>query len=325
MKILITGSTGYIGGRLIEYLSKNSPHELHAISRTIPEKMKQMFPNVLFYQIDMLKPDCLLTELCHKVDCIIHLAAANEVQSKNDPVLACDINVTASVRLFEIAKKSKVKRFIYLSTAHVYGSPLVGTLNERTPCYPIHPYAITHKVVEDFVLASHKEKKIEGVVLRLSNTFGAPLLPSVNRWTLLLNDLARNAVQKCKIELKSTGKQYRDFITLSRVCAAIQFFIEIPAMELHDGLFNLGGDNSMRIRDMAQLLSQRCEYVLGYRPEISILIDENGKVESDSHLNYEIKKLTDLAFPAKQDVIGELDKLLLFCIESFREINNEII
>lgn len=312
MKILITGASGYIGGRLVRHLSDNSSHKLYATSRNIPKEMPKLFPDVCFCNIDLLNPGNDLADLCKEVDCIIHLAAANEILSKEDPVFACEMNITASVKLLEVAKKAGVKRFIYLSTAHVYGSPLVGTLNEKTTCNPTHPYAITHKVVEDFVLASHKEKKIEGVVLRLSNSFGAPLLPSVNRWSLLLNDLARNVILLRKVELKSSGEQFRDFITLSRVCSAIQFFCECSETKLQDGLFNLGGEGAMRIKDMAQLLCQRCECVLGYVPELLIPIDDTCD-HLNNHLNYRIDKLKELGFSGKQDLIAEIDELLLFC------------
>jgi UDP-glucose 4-epimerase len=322
MKILVTGATGYIGGRLIQHLSDNSSHQLYATSRKIPKEMIEMFPDVHFCNIDLLKPGSTLTDLCKKVDCIIHLAAANEIQSKDDPVFACDINITASVRLLEIAKKARVKRFIYLSTAHVYGSPLVGTLNEKTPCYPMHPYAMTHKVVEDFVLASHQEQKIEGIVLRLSNSFGAPLLPSVDRWSLLLNELAKNAVKYRKIELKTTGEQYRDFITLTHTCAAIHFFIDCEATQLQDGLFNVGGNNTMCIKDMVLKLVRRCEVVLNYRPEL--IIPQRDSYKEKNVFAYSIEKLENIGFHIEKDIDTELDKLLLFCRNKYKEISHEI-
>ena len=115
-----------------------------------------------------------------------------------------------------VSQKS-VERFIYFSTAHIYGAPLEGTITEKSLPSPVHPYAITHRAAEDYVIAAAKQKRIQGTVLRLSNSFGAPVSPHVNRWTLLANDLCRQAVEKGTITLRSNGCQYRDFICLTDV------------------------------------------------------------------------------------------------------------
>jgi len=70
---------------------------------------------------------------------------------------------------------------------------------------PVHPYAITHHAAEDFVLAAHDEKRLMGYVIRLSNGFGAPAHAGVDRWTLLVNDLCRQAVQTRQLILRSAG------------------------------------------------------------------------------------------------------------------------
>jgi UDP-glucose 4-epimerase len=213
MKILVTGATGYIGGRLIELLAKNKNYTIHGLARHIPDSIKNQFDTVQFHAYDLVNDSSALRDLVYGLDCIIHLAAVNEVVCKKDPVLACQVNTVASLQLLEIAKEQRVKRFVYLSTAHVYGSPLLGDFSEGCACHPRHPYSITHKAVEDFVLTAQHNREIEGIVLRLSNGFGRPSWPSVDRWMLLLNQLARSAVEKRVVEIKSTGS-YRDFITL---------------------------------------------------------------------------------------------------------------
>ena len=316
-KILITGVTGYIGGRLLEYLSCNNSYEICGTSRHIPPALQNKFPQTKFYNIDLLNLGDFSDEFCEQVDCIVHLAAANEIVSAKNPVRAAELNTLASIRLLETAKKCLVSRFIYLSTAHVYGTPLTGHLDESSHCAPTHPYAITHKAAEDFVLAAHKKQELEGVVLRLSNSFGAPLCSSVNRWSLLLNEMSRNIIENGSVIMKSSGKGVRDFITLTDVCRAIEFFIRADINVLDDGLFNLGGNNSMRIIDMVNLLIDRCEYVLGFRPDLikDNKLDYNMAIADN--LYYNTSKISNAGFNLVGDSDKEIDKLLMFCKENF--------
>ncbi|MCH9770701.1 MAG: SDR family oxidoreductase [Gammaproteobacteria bacterium] len=316
-KILITGVSGYIGGRLIEHLYQYSQYEIHATSRHVPTEIKSKFPLATFYDLDISKSSRTLEQLCSVVDCIIHLAAVNEIVSLQDPVKAVEINCVASIRLLELAKKNPRMRFIYLSTAHVYGSPLSGCLTEVSDCNPSHPYSITHKVVEDFVLTYHKKQQISGVVLRLSNSFGAPLLPNVDRWSLLVNDIVRNVIETKRIKMKSDGRAFRDFITLTDVCCAIQFFIDTPRDNLLDGLFNLGGKNTMRVIDMVEIIRNRCRAVFGFTPELNIPEATSVCLDGTEKLVYEMKKLEALGFSLVNNIYEEIDRMLLFCQNAF--------
>ena len=326
MKILITGATGYIGGRLLAYLYANFSFKIYATSKKVPRELIDKYPNITFYDIDLLSLGDVFKDICKNIDCIIHLASANEIVSTEDPVFATELNSVASVRLLEAAKKQGVTRFIYLSTAHVYGSPLLGHLDESTKCKPRHPYAITHKVVEDFVLAAHEKGEIEGVVLRLSNSFGAPLFASVNRWTLLLNNIARNIIEQRRIVMKSSGEDYRDFIALADVCCGIRFFIEVTSTSLQDGLFNLGGENTLRVIEMVMELKKRCVPILGYDPKL--VLPETSAISGNSinKLHFDIGKIKHAGFKLTQNTNKELDDLLVFCRDNFiREEHRESI
>ena len=106
-----------------------------------------------------------------------------------------DFNGVATKRLVEAASRAGVKKFIYLSTAHVYASPLVGTITEQTLPNNSHPYASSHLAGESAVLNADERGVIQGVVMRLSNAYGAPMHKGVNCWMLVVNDLCRQAVQ----------------------------------------------------------------------------------------------------------------------------------
>mgnify|MGYP001810119396 CR=1 FL=1 len=311
--ILITGGLGYVGGRVSKFLAENTDYNLIITDINQKTLKPNWLENGKIVHLDLASEK--INEVCNGVDCIIHLAAINEIESGENPQKALLINSLGSLKLLISAEENNVKRFIYFSTAHVYGSPLVGDIDEEKLTRPVHPYSITHKVAEDFILALHDKKKIEAVVLRMSNSFGAPIDPNVNRWTLLVNDLCRQAVTTKKMVLKSSGLQVRDFIPLNDVCRAIQHFITIPKDKLNDGIFNLGGEKTYSILEMTQLIAERCNVVLGFYPEIKK--EQQTTNDKTEGLKYSINKLRATGFSPMNDFNEEIDNTLVFCNEHF--------
>lgn len=296
--ILVTGASGYLGGRISQHLEANPSLQLRAATR------KDGF--------DLLS-DTSVRTYCEDVHTIIHLAAVNEIESLESPVDALRINGIGTLKLLRAAAAASVRRFIYFSTAHVYGSPLVGHIDERTLTRPNHPYAITHHVAEDFVLSYADQRKLQGLVIRLSNGFGPPANPEVNRWTLVINELCREAVTSKTMTLKTAGFQYRDFITLQDVARMVSHFLDRD--DWADGLFNVGGGQSFRIYDMAVRISERCAGLFGYKPEIKRPATVAG--ESLPPLKFSIDKLLATGFELENNIDDEIDSTLIFCKKHF--------
>lgn len=314
-KILITGGLGYLGGRISQHLSESTDIHLRLGTRdtskyTRPDWLKQGE----MVDVDLFS-NTKLEKLCADTDIIVHLAALNEIDSGKWPDKAIRVNTEGSINLLMAAKKMGVRRFIYFSTAHVYGSPLTGTLSEETLPRAAHPYSISHKAMEDFVLAAHDRNEIEGVVIRLSNGFGVPERAEVDRWTLLVNDLCKQAVVTKKLVLLSAGLQLRDFITLHDVARGVQHFIHMPAQDLGDGIYNLGGEKSVSIIDMTRLVADRCEVTLGYRPEI--ICPDIRPNEVSGVLNYSIDKIKATGFSLAGSFAKEVDATLKLCAVNF--------
>jgi UDP-glucose 4-epimerase len=312
--VLITGGLGYIGGRIATTLVEHTEYHLKIGTRqsgvTLPKSIKRGD----IVSIDMMSDNDLFNA-CKGVKCVIHLAGMNEIDSLFDPERAIIVNSLCTLKLLNAAQLAGVEKFIYFSTAHVYGSPLEGTITEKTITRSIHPYAITHRTAEDFVLAAHDQGKIQGIVLRLSNGFGSPAHKEVDRWTLISNDLCRQAVTVKKLVLKTSGLQKRDFITLFDVGQVVLHFLRVPATDCKDGLFNVGGESSLRIIDLAHLIAERCEKVFGFQPQIfkpEPLIDE-----SSPFLDYRIDKLKETGFILRGDFNKEIDATLIMCDRTF--------
>ncbi len=315
-RILVTGGFGYLGGRLAQYLASQEGNEILLGSRR-QSKPPFWLPQAKVVQTCWDSPQGL-QEVCSGVDCIIHLAGMNAQDCAADPDAAMKVNAVATAHLVQAAFRQKVKRFIYMSTVHVYGSPLGGVITEETKPTSAHPYAISHQAGEDAVLASHQSGEIEGIVIRLSNAYGTPADKDVNCWMLLVNDLCRQAAISGRLVLRSAGLQKRDFIPLHDVVRAIYHFIECPFDKSGDGIFNLGGEATYRVIELAELIADRCEAVLGYRPEIERPDSILG--EGSPRLNYRIDKLKETGFSLNGNIKTEIDATLDFCHKKFKKL-----
>lgn len=323
-RVLITGGLGYVGGRVAQVLAI-AGCEVRLGTRQATATIPDWLPAAESVPLNW-SSRATLKSACEGVNAIVHLAAMNEIYSARDPVGALQANGVATLELLEAAIACGVQRFVYMSTAHVYGSPLHGRIDERTLPRAQHPYAITHKVAEDFVLAAHDLERIEGIVLRLSNAFGAPAHAGIDRWTLVVNDLCRQAVVAGRLQLKSTGLQRRDFITLQDVGGAVQHCVNLDKDALGDGLFNLGGDCVLRIFDMAQQVGERWAEMAGTRLPIERPEPSSSELLNETLVNpliYSSAKLQATGFSLRSAHDEEIDATLRLCLRAFRSTGSK--
>jgi UDP-glucose 4-epimerase len=317
-KILITGGMGYVGGRLAQHLEKDDANSVVITTRKTAEKPLWLL-NSSVMQVGDWRSDEALRAICEGVDVVIHLAGMNATASSADPVGAMDFNGVATARLLRAAIAENVKRIVYFSTAHVYMSPLKGSISESTCPVSKHPYATSHRAAEDVVLYAHQQKQIDGIVIRLSNAFGAPAHAKADCWSLFVNDLCRQAVTQQKMSLVSSGVQRRDFITMEDVCAATAHLLEFDIVQNNNPIFNVGGKWSPTLWEMALQIQSRCTEVLGFTPELSR--NSEKKDEKPADLDYFINALQETGFSPAQRTNIELDGLLMYCKTVFQEKN----
>jgi UDP-glucose 4-epimerase len=313
MRVLVTGGNGFIGGRLCRFLGNDPEFEIFSASRSPVNQAKTGEP-VIAVTSDWNSLESLAA-CCAGMDAVVHLAAMNAADSTRDPVAALAINGVGTARLVQAAIDCGVRRFVYVSTAHVYGAPLTGTITEDTcPC-PLHPYATSHRAAEDVVRAASARGAIDGVVLRLSNGFGAPASARADCWSLLFNDLCRQVVVSGAMILRSSGTQRRDFVSMANICRAIRHVLYLPAASSRDRVFNLGGQWSPTVFEAATLVAERFAKRGHPRPGISRSPAVPG--EEPKPLDYRIEVLMSTGFVPETDSAAELDGLIAFCEAAF--------
>jgi UDP-glucose 4-epimerase len=254
-----------------------------------------------------------LQKVCYGKDLVIHAAGINAQNCQDNPSMALEFNGNATGRLAQAAEESEVKTFIYLSTAHVYSSPLSGFIDEDTPTLNEHPYATSHLLGESSVLEScHATKKI---VIRLSNVYGAPSNRNVDCWGLFINDISRQVATQKSITLRSDGSQERDFVPLSNL---ISFLSGISQSKIETDLpvlLNFGSGNSMTLLEVANKVRNLSKSVFDFAPEIEVGSPSQGK--SLSKLSFSTLHSALLSKYKKREMDEEILELLHFARQSF--------
>ena len=307
--VLLTGGFGNLGGRVASALHLSGNWNIRLASRThiAPPTWA---PDSEIVKLDLLNRDDV--ELaCSGVNAIIHLAALNDRQAAADPHLAEAISGAGTKLLTDAAARQGVDRFVFMSTAHVYGAPLQGTLAEDSLTTNTHPYATSHLSGEREVAKRHQLGDVAGVILRCANGFGVPMDPTGNIWHVLVNDLCNQVASGGSMTLRSSGLQERNFIPIADICSAILHFLHIDAHRVGDGLFNLGGPKSITVLEMAQIIAERSRSVLNIDPPINR--PHQTEQEVSIPLDYRIDKLISTGFSCVNDINFEIDQLLTMC------------
>lgn len=312
MRVLVAGGFGFAGGRLAEYMHR-AGYQVILGSRKANEP-PDWLPQAEVVRLDWNNADAL-EAACSRADVVIQAAGMNAHDCAADPVAALVVNGVATARLMEAASRAAVKRFVYLSTAHVYGSPLTGRVDENTCPRNLHPYAASHLAGENAVLGASRQGGTQGIVLRLSNGFGVPAHRDVNCWMLLVNGLCKQAVEEGQMVLQSTGLQHRDFIAMSEICRTTESLIQRSFDAGVPSVVNIGAGISQPVREMARFIQQRCQAVLNFCPRLT-WSESVGEEEHDP-LEYRSNGLRDLNLMPHIDNTAEVDELLAFCAATF--------
>ena len=311
--ILIVGGLGYVGSWLAKYLSKQGQFNIILSSREI-EQLPDELLDCSIVKIDNTTSEERLVEILKNIDIVIHLAALNENECLQMPEKAIIVNVLGLHKMLNASINARVKEFIYFSTAHIYCSPLTGNISENTCPLPLHPYAITHRSAEDYVVAATLQHKIKGIVLRLSNSIGAPLHSGVNRWTLLVNDICKQIAETGEIHLRTSGVQLRNFITMNDLCRATEHFCMLESYDKLFPVYNLGGPLNLSINQMAQIVINVCKRIYGFYPSVV----KSNKLENSNELIFDSTKLANTGFVWINDIESEIEETLKTAFKFFK-------
>jgi nucleoside-diphosphate-sugar epimerase len=267
MKLLITGTEGYIGARMAPILAVCG-HDVTGLDTGFyrdgclyidPVGMPTA-PRTLYKDLRTLEPQDF-----EGFDAVVHLAElSNDPLGENRPEITFKINHEGSVRIAKAAKEAGVKRFVYASSCSVYGVGSGGDfLDETSPPNPQTAYAQCKvKVERDTKALSDADFCV--TYLRNATAYG----PSPRmRFDIVLNDLCALAWTQKKIAMVSDGSPWRPIVHIEDIIDAVRCALEAPTAAVNGEIFNVGSTaENYRIRELADIVAQAfpgCEVSAG--------------------------------------------------------------
>jgi nucleoside-diphosphate-sugar epimerase len=252
MKILVTGTEGYLGCLLAPLLIEKG-HQVIGVD-TGYYKVGWLY-NGTETTAKTLNKDIrhISLEDLQGVEAIVHMAElSNDPTGQLSPTITYDINHVGSVRLAKLAKQAGVRRFVYMSSCSVYGVATEGDVTEESPVNPQTAYAECKTMVERDVkpLASDD---FSPTFMRNATAFGAS--PRM-RFDIVLNNLAGLAWTTKEIKMTSDGTPWRPLVHALDISKAIICALEAPRDIVHNQIFNVGDTaNNYRVKQIAEFVA----------------------------------------------------------------------
>ncbi|MGW8377410.1 UDP-glucose 4-epimerase GalE [Streptomyces sp. ODS28] len=272
MTWLITGGAGYIGAHVTRAMIRAGERAvvLDDLSSGVPERLEHLREQGA--EVPLVRGSLLDGELVertlreHAVDGVIHLAAKKQVgESVERPLHYYEENVQGLTVLLRALDAAGVRRFVFSSSAAVYGMPDVDLVTEDTPCLPMNPYGETKLTGEWLVRAAGRAQGLSSACLRYFNVAGAaePELSDTGVFNIIpmyFDALTRGEAPRIFGDDYPTpdGTCVRDYIHVedlaeAHVAAARRLD---PAGAGGDLTLNIGTGTGVSVREMADLVAE---------------------------------------------------------------------
>lgn len=250
MRILVTGSHGYIGAKMVPMLIEDG-NEVVGLDSDLYRycTFGEGMPDIPLIRKDIR--DVEMVDL-KGFDAVIHLAGlSNDMLGDLNPLLTFDINYTASVRLAKIAKAVGVSRFLFSSSCSTYGAAGDKMLDENADFNPVTHYAVS-KVLVERDISQLADSTFSPTYLRNATAYGVS--PRI-RFDVVLNNLIAWAYTTTHIFLKSDGTPWRPIVHIEDISRSFIAVLHAPQEKIHNQAFNVGiNEENYRISELADIV-----------------------------------------------------------------------
>ena len=251
MRVLVTGGAGYIGSHTVACLRARG--DFVVVLDSLEFGHREAIGDAPLV-VGRTQDQALVTQVIgdHQLDAIVHFAAYKAAgESMSKPAKYFANNVSGSLCLLEAAQQAGVRRFVFSSTAAVYGTPQTLPVGEDAPLHPENPYGESKLLVERMMNWFDTCHGLRGVALRYFNAAGAALDASNGedpRFVQNLIPLVMNAATGRAAKVSVFGTDYptpdgtgiRDYIHVLDLAEAHARALDFLATHDRSDVFNLG-------------------------------------------------------------------------------------
>ena len=302
MNYLITGGAGFIGSTLVNELEKgdNNVFVVDDLSMGKKENLNTSSKIILFEKDirDLVFLNEIFSE--NQFDYIFHLAAiASVADSIERPIATHQVNLEATLNLLELTRQTQknLKRFVFASSAAVYGDEPSLPKTEKSMIKPLSPYAIDKYSSEQYGLLYNSLYDLPTSAVRFFNVYGPNQNPSSTYSGVL--SIITNHFKKLKNHEKNVftlygdGSQTRDFVYVDDVVQALKIVSEKE--EAQGNVYNVGTGIPSSINDVLDIFKSET----GIEPIIKYENVRKGDIQ-DSYA--EISELKKIGYSPKYDL-----------------------
>lgn len=261
MKILVAGGAGYIGSHMVQTLN-GANHDVVVLDDLSSGHRDAVSHAELV--IGTLADRALLERLflAHRFDAVMHFASFIEVgRSVRDPAAFYRNNLVNTLNLLDAMVENNVRRFVFSSTAAVFGEPERTPIDEQHPAAPINPYGRSKWMVEQILADYRQAFALESVCLRYFNAAGADAAaglgerhdPETHLIPLVLQVAAgrRESISVFGSDYDTPdGTCIRDYVHVLDLCAAHLLALDRLMAGKGSGRYNLGNGHGYSVQQV---------------------------------------------------------------------------
>jgi UDP-glucose 4-epimerase len=218
--VLVTGGAGFIGSHTVEALIEEG-----AQIRVLDDFSSGRESNLpLDRQLSVVKGDIrdadLVRESMEGITHVLHLAAQVSVQlSVDDPLASASVNVGGFLTVLDAARIAGVQRFVYASSAAVYGVPQELPLEESSSVRPVSPYGLDKLVNEQYADLYRRLYGVPCLGLRYFNVYGTRQDPA-SPYSGVISIFLERITSGAEVSVFGDGEQSRDFVYVKDIAQA---------------------------------------------------------------------------------------------------------
>lgn len=217
MKALVTGGAGFIGSHIVDELLLQN-FDVIVLDNLSTGRVENISDRVIHYNVD-LKDNLDLVFAKERPDIVIHQAAQVSVSySMKNPGFDAEENIKVTVNLLEACVKYGVKKFIFASSAAVYGAPEYLPIGEDHPVDPLSFYGLSKRNAETYIQMFSNTFGLNYTILRYSNVYGMRQNTKGEAGVVAL--FIDQALRGEALSVFGDGLQTRDFIFVKDVAKA---------------------------------------------------------------------------------------------------------
>lgn len=269
MKVLVLGAAGFVGRNIVDGL-KNSEFEL------ISSDIIDLDSSVQHVKVDVTDL-ADVKKVVEGVDVVVHLAVHSLTASFKDSLMNAKVNIMGTLNILEACRLLNVKKVIFTSASSIIGKVDYSPVDEKHPCTPKTPYAVTKLAAEHYLRIYQEIYGLNYVIVRFFNIYGPYLSEG------LIPILYKRLTSGQPIDVYGGGNQIRDYVFIRDVVPF--FYRAIKDDSIKNVLVNMGTGKGTSVMQLIDIASK----ILSVKPVINDQPPRKGEID-DYVANTEVLK-----------------------------------